>query len=335
MTQFSDATPNTQSRYSNVTTQGNAVWDRKSPIKSLHSSVYRQMLAAQIRSSPSSSPIPRYDDMPAFSTLQTDDERERKAETQRPGTFGVVVTPESFSDLPEYATATSPGSRRMSLQSLQSPQSQGSVAARTSSLSRTSTRRDPNTVVLDRFEDVSPGAGNPFALPPPDRRPSLPISMHYLTITTTPSAPAPAQTMSAPPLGPHSAHPGQSLIERFRYYIIQRLCQPMLPGISTGRATISTAEETFEVEAARFGPVGNVPRDMPHQELTSVAVTSCHMRHQLFESCVWQREHARSRHWALSIRFVCRYSTDRSRVGRRLLATLSPPCLRHLHAHER
>lgn len=27
--QFSDATPNTQSKYTNVTTQGNAVWDRK------------------------------------------------------------------------------------------------------------------------------------------------------------------------------------------------------------------------------------------------------------------------------------------------------------------
>ena len=40
--------------------------------------------------------------MPPFSTLTTDDERERKAESRDPGTFVVVANLTSFADLPEY-----------------------------------------------------------------------------------------------------------------------------------------------------------------------------------------------------------------------------------------
>lgn len=214
------------------------------------------MCTAQARASPSSSnsPVPRYDDLPAFSTLQTDDERERKAETQLPGTYGVVVTPDSFSDLPEYASTTSPNnSRRMSAQS------QGSLAGRTSSLSRTNTQQhDPNTVVLDRFEDVSPGAGSPFALAPNNRRPSLPESMYYLNITTPPSAATPA--LATAPAGQPSP-PGHSLITRFRHYILQRLCQPQVEGTSPGIIMAGSTKDMFEIEARRFTPVS----DGPHQ----------------------------------------------------------------------
>jgi hypothetical protein len=42
------------------------------------------------------------DSLPPFSILTTDEERERKAEVSSPGTYHVVVNPNSFSGLPEY-----------------------------------------------------------------------------------------------------------------------------------------------------------------------------------------------------------------------------------------
>lgn len=209
-----------------------------------------------MRPSPSNSPVPRYDDMPSFSVLQTDDERERKAETQRPGTFGVVVTPESFSDLPEYSNTTSPSSRRMSLQS------QSSLAAyvgrTSSSLSRTSTQHDPNTVVLDRFEESSAGSGSPFASLPPERRPSLPESMYYLALTTSPPAPVPLPAPAIVPTLSSSPHPstaGNPLVSRFQQYIVHRLCQPQLSGTPSGVLLPGSTKDMFEIESRRFPPV--------------------------------------------------------------------------------
>lgn len=51
------------------------------------------------------------DTLPPFSTLTTDDEREKKAESRDPGTFVVVANLTSFADLPEYRDET-PGSLR-------------------------------------------------------------------------------------------------------------------------------------------------------------------------------------------------------------------------------
>lgn len=84
---FSDATPTVQVRFQNVVKkEGNVVWDPK---------------AAQERNR---SPLPLSDHLPDFSVLTSDEDRERKAVVHKPGTFGVVVTPDSFRDLPEYAT---------------------------------------------------------------------------------------------------------------------------------------------------------------------------------------------------------------------------------------
>ena len=86
--------------------------------------------------------------LPAFATLTNDEDRERKAETPLPGTYSVVVTPKSFADLPEYAIASgSPTARG---------QPSARQQARTGSGSSNRARSDPNAIVLDRFEDLSP-----------------------------------------------------------------------------------------------------------------------------------------------------------------------------------
>ena len=95
------------------------------------------------------------DDLPAFAQLANDEEREKKAELASPGTYHVVVNPDSFQRLPEYSDDDAPRRDRLS------PLRRGSLAASlASSFGKDSTGDksvpgDPNVVVLPRFEDVA------------------------------------------------------------------------------------------------------------------------------------------------------------------------------------
>jgi hypothetical protein len=95
------------------------------------------------------------DDLPAFAHLFNDEERERKAERASPGTYHVVVNPDSFQHLPEYSDED------VVKRDLLSPLRRGSVApSLASSFGKESSGEgipvpgDPNIVVLPRFEDV-------------------------------------------------------------------------------------------------------------------------------------------------------------------------------------
>ena len=86
-----------------------------------------------------------------------DEDRERKAEACLPGTFNVIVNPDSFQHLAEYA-ADDVDNRRSGMLPLR----RGSIAASlASSFSRDSVMEavpipgDPNIVILPRFEDLS------------------------------------------------------------------------------------------------------------------------------------------------------------------------------------
>lgn len=96
------------------------------------------------------------DDLPAFATLTTDEDREKKAERSNPGTYNVVVNQDSFQHLPEYNDDADVK------RELLSPLRRGSIAtSRASSGGRESAvdgiaiPGDPNVVVLPRFEDVT------------------------------------------------------------------------------------------------------------------------------------------------------------------------------------
>ncbi len=203
-------------------------------------------MTAQVRRSSDHKRSPKHhDDLPPFHALTTDDEREKKAETQSPGTFGVVVTPESFADLPEYAIS-SPNSRRMSFQSRAS-----SLPTQVfdNPLSRTLT--DPNVVVLDRFEDVPVTPTGPFQITSPARRTSLPQGLEYLSISKSLSGSAATRNHVLPSTARSDSH----LIAHFRHYIIPRLVQPQAAiGMNNHISPWSTAD-SFETEATRFQPV--------------------------------------------------------------------------------
>ena len=87
--------------------------------------------------------------------MTTDEDRERKAENAGPGTYNVVVNPDSFQHLPEYSDDADK-SDRPSLR-------RGSLAVSlASSIGREPplvTPGDPNIIVLRQFEDISRRVG--------------------------------------------------------------------------------------------------------------------------------------------------------------------------------
>jgi len=77
--------------------------------------------------------------LPPFIELRNEDERERKALSQPPGTFNVILTPDSFWQLPEYGGLI----RR-----------HWSSSGSSLSVSKFGFSEDPNLVILSEFEDT-------------------------------------------------------------------------------------------------------------------------------------------------------------------------------------
>ena len=96
------------------------------------------------------------DTYPSFQDLGSDDDRERKARFQAPGTYFVVATPDSFSDLPDYrkwqgqrSSASTVGSQ--SSEDWWSNFTQGAFES----------VADPTVHFVPRFEDSSPQTTQP------------------------------------------------------------------------------------------------------------------------------------------------------------------------------
>ncbi|KAL2828658.1 hypothetical protein BDW59DRAFT_170798 [Aspergillus cavernicola] len=130
---FRDDTRRVMERMPDVKTKGNAVWD---PTK----------MSLQSEHLLTSDPIP-CDLLPAFSTLTSDEDREKKAQGSVPGTYHVVVVPESFARLPEYtedsieAIPSNPFSSPLSGYSSYDPMDEVTASD------------DGNVVILNRFRD--------------------------------------------------------------------------------------------------------------------------------------------------------------------------------------
>ena len=216
---FSNATLTTQGRYLNVSTVGNPVWDPNASGDS------------------SSTPVgSRYDDLPEFTSLLTDEERERKAETRRPGTFSVVVTPESFFDLPEYTESAAPYARGTSHRA-----GRGSLSRTVSSRNRRSVHVDSNTIILDRFEDASPmSPGNGYDASGSGKDSPSEVLQHLPKVDLYP--------LTKVKLMDHH------LVNHFRHYIVPRLIQPQqysTPDLISQGST----NHALELVATRYPPL--------------------------------------------------------------------------------
>jgi hypothetical protein len=186
------------------------------------------------------------DDLPDFSTLTNDEDRERKAETQRPGFYAVVATPDSFSRLPEYATATA-SSRQAGPQSPVE-----SLTGPTSSSGPQQVHRDPNTVLLDIFEESSPPPSATYAVSALSRRGSFPDTFGGLRISTPANV---GGLTSATSSTPRVSSADDDLVTHFREHIVKRLIQPVVEGQNRQSLVLGTTRDVFEIEAARYRPV--------------------------------------------------------------------------------
>ncbi|KAL2864566.1 uncharacterized protein BJX67DRAFT_373754 [Aspergillus lucknowensis] len=129
---FRDDTRRVMERMPDVKTKGNAVWDSK---------VLRQ---GENLSNSDSVPC---DFLPAFSMLTSDEDREKKAQGSAPGTYHVVVVPESFSRLPEYTEDALEG---VPSNPFLSP---GSDYSSYDPMGEVTASEDPNVVIVNRFRD--------------------------------------------------------------------------------------------------------------------------------------------------------------------------------------
>ncbi|KAL4808562.1 hypothetical protein BDV18DRAFT_135309 [Aspergillus unguis] len=130
---FRDDTRRVMDRMPDVKTKGNSVWD---PTKL---STRRERLAT-----PDSMP---FDLLPDFSMLTSDEDREKKAQGSVPGTYHVVVVPESFTRLPEY---TEDALEHIPTNPYLSPLSEYS----TDPMDEIIISDDPNVVILNQFRDT-------------------------------------------------------------------------------------------------------------------------------------------------------------------------------------
>lgn len=247
---FRDDTPRVVERMQDVTTIEKSIWDRQ-----YHPSTHQ----ACTNPSPASSPhqtdggaAAPADDLPPFATLTTDEDRERKAERMSPGTYNVVVNPESFQHMPEYSEDPDIKSSRLS------PLRRGSLATslasslgKESPLDGASASGDPNIVVLPRFEDTARRATSQW------RDPRSPTSLLLPGKIKIEEQDSPADvTMMRRTIISHPVHEEQDsrYLEQFRNVVWKQLVQAE-PGSTATNPNPSSSADVMEQVAAQFPPV--------------------------------------------------------------------------------
>ena len=196
--------------------------------------------------------------MPVFALLLNDEDRERKAEFQLPGTYFVVLTDASFADLEEYQLSKDEVTRRQSISTAGYMQ-QGLIwGTHSSQGTQAYFTQDPNVVILDKFEET------PLKPPPsnhPDTgrtSPPTPTSLPTRFAAQTSRRELPpdslqqqAQTAEGSP-NRHEAN----LLSHYRSSIRQHLIPGNLASVAiSGTTNPSMSDDMFEREAVTFPPV--------------------------------------------------------------------------------
>ena len=198
------------------------------------------------------------DTLPAFASLANDEDRERKAEFQLPGTYYVVLTDASFADLEEYQLTKDEVTRRSSIST--SGHLQQNLVWGTDSNQGTQGNfmQDPNVVILDKFEETPLKLSSSNRLDTGRTTPPTPTSLptRFAAQTTT-------QGLPLDPFRPQ-AHNAEVSPNRHEANLLShyrnRIRQQLIPSnqASAGIAEISsssTLDDMFEREAVTFPPV--------------------------------------------------------------------------------
>lgn len=187
--------------------------------------------------------------------MTTDEERERKAELQNPGTYHVVANLDSFVALPEYREDNVPVSGLGEAGGLASSTLADADDAQSSFSVDPGGADDPNVVILRVFEE-------------PARRPSAQLSVRPTTNPVSPASSPGSGVTTARQVMQRSAHhadsPGLSMLD------IAGSGGPDTPLLRHYRTVISpyilraqrleVEEDLFETQARSYPPVTNSPR---------------------------------------------------------------------------
>ncbi|KAK0126142.1 hypothetical protein ONS95_007761 [Cadophora gregata] len=223
---FKDDTPRILERTQQVTTTGSHVWD-----PSVQDQEPRTRASEDI--------------LPPFSTLTTDDERERKAESQDPGTFVVVANLTSFADLPEYRDESLGNIRRGSTYSEYEGDTDGQASI---SGSIAEEADDPNVVILKTFEDPFRRPSTPLPYRPSAALVSPALSLSASYIQTLPRRDSSYFDSSTVSLLDAARHGGKDA-ELLHHY--RTIISPQIIGIGKSQGD----EDLFEVQAREYPPL--------------------------------------------------------------------------------
>lgn len=203
------------------------------------------------------------DSLPAFALLTSDEERERKAEASSPGTYHVIVVPDSFSTLPEYADEIDKA------RPYSGPESNASTTnSPTRSNFEPNAGEDHNTVILRKFEDVarrSSSTGRTSRVSPTSE-----ISDPFCSLSLSPILDAFPSSIAIEDdhssyldAGLDQAPQDSTLFAHFRHVVWKQLFphdrgMDDSPGMNGHGMTLSV--DFLEREAARFPPVCHFTR---------------------------------------------------------------------------
>ena len=96
---------------------------------------------------------PDPDQLPPFSMLKSDEDREKKAEHQMPGTYHVVANPSSFAGLEEYQNSHNGSKLHSKSRTIRSPRCRSISANERFSATGQDVYEDPETLILGTFEE--------------------------------------------------------------------------------------------------------------------------------------------------------------------------------------
>ena len=203
------------------------------------------------------------DVLPPFACLTTDEEWERKAGFQIPGTYYIVLNASSFAELEEYQTTDVDTERRSKESSRDSQQSSHALGINSNQGTDKLSIEDPNVVILSRFEETPPRmsflnrSSNTVAAIPLSSS-STAHSTESLNILEQSPKSTQQQVDST---SADTAQPVLRLLSHYRSYVRRYIMHygQLSPSTSTTAAPLPS-EDLFEREANIFPPVSNEHR---------------------------------------------------------------------------
>ena len=221
----------------------------------------------------------REDDLlPSFASLRNDEDRERKAEFRKPGTYQVIVNPASFVDYGEYRDKDGNGSSlgepiSKYPSSTQTPNDR--LASHPFQFANTLTSNvqisdDPDIIVLKVFQDdsqkMTPSPGGLSAVQGRSSRASTLSNSSTLSLGSSVSticqhmSPARYAYENSPLM--QMAHPDgrdHQLIYYYKNFVYRHLLQVHRDSLGTPSETDSiSSADIFERQAVTFPPVSHI-----------------------------------------------------------------------------